>query len=48
MKADMDRKTARRYVTAGKLPSELAEPRAWRTREDPFEEHGAEVEERLG
>jgi transposase InsO family protein len=48
MKADMDRKTARRYVTAGKLPSELAEPRAWRTREDPFEEHWPEVAEQLG
>ena len=46
MKADMDRKTARRYVTAAKLPSELAVPRAWRTREDPFEEHWSEVCER--
>jgi hypothetical protein len=36
MKADMDRKTARRYVAAGKLPSEMREPRWWRTRPDPF------------
>jgi hypothetical protein len=39
MKADMDRKTARKYIAAGKLPSEVREPRLWRTREDPFVEH---------
>ena len=44
MKAGMDRKTARKYVAAGKLPSELAQPRDWRTREDPFVEHWPEVE----
>jgi hypothetical protein len=44
MKAAMDRKTARRYATAGKLPSEMASPRDWRTREDPFAEHWPEVE----
>jgi hypothetical protein len=38
MKAGMDRKTARRYVNAGKLPSEMKEPRWWRTRQDPFAE----------
>lgn len=38
LRADMDRKTARRYLTAQKLPSELNEPRKWRTRENPFEE----------
>jgi hypothetical protein len=38
MKADMDRKTARRYVATGKLPSERAQPRWWRTRRDPFAE----------
>jgi transposase InsO family protein len=36
MRAGVDRKTARRYVRAGKLPSEMAVPRTWRTREDPF------------
>lgn len=36
MKAGMDRKTARRYMKAGKLPSELKQPRWWRTRKDPF------------
>ena len=38
MKADMDRKTARRYVATGKLPSEMKRPRWWRTRPDPFAE----------
>ena len=36
MRAGMDRKTARKYVRAGKLPSELRKPHSWRTREDPF------------
>ncbi len=36
MKAGMDRKTARKYVEAGKLPSEMRAPRDWRTRDDPF------------
>jgi hypothetical protein len=47
MKAGMDRKTARKYVAGGKLPSERATTRDWRTRTDPFEEHWPEVEERL-
>ncbi len=47
LKADMDRKTARKYVSAGKLPSEMAAPHDWRTRPDPFEEHWPEVEQRL-
>lgn len=38
MKADMDRKTARRYVATGKLASEMKQPRWWRTRPDPFAE----------
>ena len=46
-KADMDRKTARKYVKEGKLPSEMAMTRQWRTREDPFAEHWSEIEERL-
>lgn len=44
MRAGVDRKTARKYVRGGKLPSELVEPRDWRTREDPFVEHWPEVE----
>ena len=47
MKAGMDRKTARKYVDGGRLPSELTKPRDWRTRVDPFEEHWSEVVERL-
>ena len=47
MKADMDRKTARRYVASGKLPSEKTTTREWRTRQDPFEAHWPEIEERL-
>lgn len=38
MRAGMDRKTARKYVRAGQLPSELRKPHTWRTREDPFAE----------
>ena len=38
MKAGMDRKTGRRYIAAGKLPSEMRQPRWWRTRHDPFAE----------
>lgn len=47
MKAGMDRKTARKYVAAGKLPSEMVTVRDWRTRPDPFEAHWPEIEERL-
>jgi hypothetical protein len=47
MKADMDRKTARKYVAAGKLPSELKQPRDWRTRPDPFEKPWPEIEAKL-
>lgn len=38
LKADMDRKTASKYIRAGKLPSQLKKPRGWRTRQDPFAE----------
>jgi len=47
MKAGMDRKTARRYVSAAKLPSEMKEPRWWRTRPDPFGEDWPTVAEML-
>ncbi len=36
-KADMDRKTARKYRRLGKLPSEGSMEHTWRTREDPFD-----------
>jgi hypothetical protein len=48
MRADMDRKTARKYRDQAKLPSELETwPRAWRTRPDPFAEVWEEVREQL-
>jgi hypothetical protein len=47
VRAGMDRKTARKYVREGKLPSDLVEPRAWRTRADPFADDWAWVEEQL-
>jgi hypothetical protein len=47
MRAGMDRKTGRKYVAAGQLPSQMVQERDWRTREDPFAEHWPEVEARL-
>lgn len=44
MMADMDRTTARKYVQAGRLPSEMVAPRTWCTREDPFAKDWEEVE----
>lgn len=44
MRAGMDRKTGRKYLAAGKLPSELRKPRGWRTRADPFAEDWPLVE----
>lgn len=46
-KSGMDDKTARKYVKAGKLPSELMTEHTWRTRTDPFEVHWDEVREKL-
>ena len=46
-KAGMDRKTARKYRPAARLPSQMSEQapaRTWRTREDPFAEVWSEVE----
>lgn len=37
MKSGMDEKTARKYLRDGRLPSEMKEVHAWRTRADPFE-----------
>jgi hypothetical protein len=36
LRAGVDRKTARKYRRANKLPSELKEPREYRNRPDPF------------
>jgi hypothetical protein len=37
LRADLDVKTARKYVMAGKLPSQMRVTHYWRTRPDPFE-----------
>ena len=47
MRADMHVKTGRKYVRAGKLPSELRVEHSWRTREDPFSAHWSEAEAML-
>jgi hypothetical protein len=36
LRADLDPKTARKYLRAGKLPSQLRVEHSWRTRPDPF------------
>lgn len=46
-KAGMDVKTARKYLTAGSLPSESKPERTWRTRKDPFEAVWKEIQEQL-
>src|SRR5712692_2985001 len=46
-RAGMDPKTAAKYRDVGKFPSELKEPRSWRTREDPFAEDWPAVAQRL-
>ena len=38
IKADMDRKTGRKYIRTGKLPSQQVRERDYRTRQDPFED----------
>ena len=43
----MDPKTARRYLDAGKLPSEMKQERDWRTREDPFTGVWEEIAQQL-
>src|ERR1700736_5443422 len=48
MKADMDRKTARKYRDLGQLPSEARTPHTWRTRPDPLAEVWPHLEELLG
>ena len=47
MMAGMDRKTGRKYVKSGKLPSQESTERNWRTREDPFVSDWATIEEML-
>jgi hypothetical protein len=47
MKSGMDRKSARKYRDQGKLPSELKQPRTWRTRLDPLASVWPRLEELL-
>lgn len=47
LRAGVHRNTARRYLEAGKLPSELKPPRTWRTRQDPFAADWEEITARL-
>ena len=42
--AEMDEKTARKYLRSGKLPSESRARHTWRTRQDPFAEVWSEVQ----
>lgn len=46
-KAGMDVKTARKYLRAGRLPSEMKAERHWRTREDVFAEVWPEIREQM-
>ena len=46
-KAGMDRKTARKYLRAGRLPSELPQAPRWRTHADAFEEVWGELKDLL-
>jgi hypothetical protein len=47
LRSGMHRNTARRYLEAGRLPSELSAPRTWRTRSDAFAEDWPEIASRL-
>jgi hypothetical protein len=48
VKAGMDPKTARDYLTDPRLPGERKGDRTWRTRSDPFTEVWDEVREQVG
>lgn len=47
MRAGMDRKTGRKYIKGGGLPSDVRVTRDWRTRADPFVEDWPSIEEKL-
>ena len=47
LRAGLSPNTARKYLRAGRLPSELVSPRTWRTRPDPFAADWAELRARL-
>lgn len=46
-RAGMHVNTARKYTRAGKLPSQLKQPRTYRTRPDPFADDWPFVQEWL-
>jgi hypothetical protein len=46
-KAGMDPKTARKYLAANRLPSELLKRRHWRTRGDPFHDVWDQVRQQI-
>ncbi len=46
-KAGMDPKTARKYLRARRLPSEMQQKHTWRTRPDPFAAVWDEIEQHL-
>jgi len=46
-KAGLDVKTARKYLRARRLPSEMKSERHWRTRKDWFKEVGPKIREQL-
>ena len=48
IRSGMHRNTGRKYLNTSKLPSELKQPRDWRTRLDPFAADWADIERRLG
>ena len=47
LKTGVDEKTARKYLKAGKLLSEVKVEHTWRTRPDPFEDVWDEIREKL-
>ena len=47
MRSGMHRNTGRKYLQSSRFPSELKQPRDWRTRPDPFEADWPDIEERL-
>ncbi len=44
LSADLDQKTARKYLKNGKMPSQMGIDHTWKTRNDPFEAHWRECE----
>ena len=47
LRSGMHRNTARKYLKTNQFPSDLRQPRAWKTRPDPFEADWPAIEERL-